>query len=283
MKKKKWAPVIGTLGAVVCCTGVLLLLGQQAAEGWQVVGSAPAVAQSDTAVQQVQKEYTAYPWQQITIADYFKLTGTPAPEEMEASLVQNDDTLAPAEVAAKVGGLAQQLYGADFSALTQQLALLNTGSYGPVWVSCYVNDPALVAQPLAGPRFLRYEFQLDAITGAVLSVQRTDTGETYNDTPARTEIDAPLTPAEEERLQQRALATAQMLGLQNPQKYAGEADFSMRRGMIDQAVLQLADGAVYLMKFDYQYENGGLLCDCWKFSGTERGNLTQLPALTDLS
>lgn len=282
MQKKKWALVIGTLGAVVFCTAALLLLGQQAASGWQAVGSAPAVVKSDTAVQQVQKEYTAYPWKQITVADYFKLTGTPAPEDPEASSLQNDGALAPAEVAAKVGVLAQQLYGADFSALTQQLVLLNTDGYGPVWVSCYVNDPALVAQPLAGPRFLQYEFQLDAATGVVLSVRRTDTGETYNDSPARTEIDASLTPAEADGLQQRALATAQVLGLQDPQKYAGEADFSMRRGMIDQAVLQLKDGSVYLMKFDYQYENGSLLCDCWKVSGLEQGDLTQLPVLADL-
>jgi|GEM_PF-5137818 len=284
MQKKTWAPVVGTLGAITLCTAVLLLLGQQAASGWQAVGSAPAVVESDTAVQQVQKEYTAYPWQQITVADYFKLTGTPAPapEDPEASSLQKDGTLAPAEVAAKVGALAQQLYGADFSALTQQLVLLNTGGYGPVWVSCYVNDPALVAQPLAGPRFLQYEFQLDATTGAVLSVRRTDTGETYNEAPARTEMDAPLTPVEEDSLQQRALAAAQILGLQSPQKYAGEADFSMRRGMIDQAVLQLKDGSVYLMKFDYQYENGGLLCDCWKISGLEHGDVTELPALTDL-
>ena len=265
MKKRILMTVLYTLGMLALSGAAVLLIGRMAAAGWQLPVMQSAPANGSSAVEQVENELKAYPYQVLTrSAAEILYKEIAAAGDALTVRTDGEDCISAAEAAALAGGLAETLYGSDLSEKTMDLVpVVYHGADGTlstaIWLAAYtLPDAVQTAADGSTPPETQgcWLFCLDAADGSLLFSRCTALEGEADETSAGRSSFA-LSDEAMLALYERTLALADKLGL-SPAAFFGRRSLSVSRGAVQKSFLRLEDGSVCRMVFDEHFATGGL-------------------------
>lgn len=264
MKKRILMTALYTLGMLALSGAAVLLIGRMAAAGWQLPVMQSAPANGSSAVEQVENELKAYPYQVLTrSAAEILYKEIAAAGDALTVRTDGEDCISAAEAAALAGGLAETLYGSDLSEKTMDLVpAVYHGADGTlsaaIWLAAYtLPDAVQTAADGSTPPETQgcWLFCLDAADGSLLFSRCTAAeGERDKTAPGpaeRIDDDAMLL------LYERTLALGEALGLKADAFTAHRLNTAYRGGVLC-SFLRLEDGRICRMIFDEEYRTDSL-------------------------
>lgn len=265
MKHRYLLPLLSVLVLLGAAAAAVFGMGYIAEQEWQAPDSSPAPVVNDTAIEQVESELKAYPYQVLTLSAAQILYKEIAQAGEQLTVRETGgDSITAAKAAALAGELAMTLYGSDLSEKTLDLLPVFWQPYGTsdtlaLWLAAYTLPEVSQTAPDGSASTITqgcWLFVLDAADGDLLYSHCTALEVAMNE-EVYTNSDLLLSDEEMLTLYNRSLALAEDLGL-TPTAFYGVETLDTVRGAVEVAYLKVGDNHICRMIFDKLYQTDSL-------------------------